>query len=1340
MESITPYKSRYKIRFVTAASLFDGHDATINIMRRILQSTGAEVIHLGHNRSVDEIVNCAIQEDVQGIALTSYQGGHVEYFKYMHDLLAERGAGHIKIFGGGGGVFLPQEIAELQAYGITKIYSPDDGRTMGLQGMINHMMEACDFLTPTSLSPALSFGEGAEGMRKPMMDKGDIARLITAAELGSLSPALSEGEGAEKQVSPIGGDLEGASSAPVLGITGTGGSGKSSLVDEIVRRYLMETDKTLAIISVDPSKRKTGGALLGDRIRMNAINSPRVYMRSLATRQANLALSKHVQEAIDICKAAGYDLVIVETSGIGQSDTMITDYCDVSLYVMTPEFGAATQLEKIDMLDFADVVALNKFDKRGALDAIRDVRKQYRRNHMLFDAKDEDLPVYGTMASQFNDPGMNTLFTALMKTVKVKTGVDLIGAGSGVTGAEQGESEKIYIIPPDRIRYLAEIAESSTAYTDWVNEQCKIAQQMFNVRGTISLMNSLSPALSEGEGAAKKVSPIGGDLEGAYNHLEDHLHADCKRLLKEWPETVAKYKADNFIYKVRDKEIKQPLYYTSLSQLKIPKIALPKYEAWGDILRWLLTENVPGEFPYAAGVFPLKREGEDPTRMFAGEGGPERTNKRFHYVSLGQPAHRLSTAFDSVTLYGEDPHERPDIYGKIGNSGVSIATLDDAKKLYSGFDLCHASTSVSMTINGPAPMLLGFFMNAAIDQQCEKYITEHGLQHLVEDAYRRVYDEKGLERPRYQGASPQPSPKEREQETLAKEKFETADITLWEILKINSLEHRQNPTEAENIIWQFLRNKQTGYKIRRQHAIDGYIADFVCLNKGLVIEIDGGYHQFNTEQDEVRTTVLNYYGFKVIRFTNEAVTTDTQGVVDLIKSTLDKQPERNVYAKTSSENEPERKVSPIGGDLEGASFGEDLGEATIGGDLEGALLPIGNNGLGLMLLGLTGDQVLSADVYEQIRAYAIATVRGTVQADILKEDQAQNTCIFSTEFALRMMGDIQQYFIQQKVRNFYSVSISGYHIAEAGANPITQLAFTLSNGFTYVEYYLSRGMNIDDFAPNLSFFFSNGIDPEYSVIGRVARRIWAKAIKNKYKGNDRSQKLKYHIQTSGRSLHAQEIDFNDIRTTLQALYAIYDNCNSLHTNAYDEAITTPTEESVRRAMAIQLIINRELGLAKNENPIQGAFIIEELTDLVEQAVLTEFKAINDRGGVLGAMETMYQRSKIQEESLYYETLKHTGEYPIIGVNTFLNKKGSPTIVPSEVIRATEEEKQFQIAALHLFQQRNSEHAPALLKELQQRAIAGDNIFEALMQACKYCSLGQISNALYAVGGQYRRNM
>jgi methylmalonyl-CoA mutase len=1119
MDSVA-YQSANKIRFVTAASLFDGHDATINIMRRILQASGAEVIHLGHNRSVDEVVNCAIQEDVQGIALTSYQGGHVEYFKYMHDLLAERGAGHIKIFGGGGGVFLPHEIKELQDYGISKIYSPDDGRTMGLQGMINDMLRQCDFKTVTHLN----------GQLKHLGDKDAhaIASLITLAEAGAAIPATATAP-ATKTI-------------PVIGITGTGGSGKSSLVDELVRRFLMETDITLAIISVDPSKRKTGGALLGDRIRMNAINSPRVYMRSLATRQANLALSKHVQESVDICKAAGYDLIIVETSGIGQSDTMITDYCDLSLYVMTPEFGAASQLEKIDMLDFADMVALNKFDKRGALDAIRDVRKQYKRNHKLFEAKDDELPIYGTMASQFNDPGMNALFAALVRKIADKT--DVAFKLNDIINLSDSEAEKIYIIPPERTRYLAEIAESSEAYSKWVNEQCKIAQQLWQVRGVIGIVNTSSETQSI------------ASLQEIEKQLEGQLHPDCKRLLADWPATVEKYKADNFIYKVRDKEIKQPLFYTSLSQLQIPKISLPKYEAWGDILRWLLTENVPGEFPYAAGVFPLKREGEDPTRMFAGEGGPERTNKRFHYVSLGQPAHRLSTAFDSVTLYGEDPHVRPDIYGKIGNAGVSIATLDDAKKLYSGFDLCDPSTSVSMTINGPAPMLLGFFMNAAIDQQCEKYITQNKLEHLVGAKFKEVYEDNGLARPKYHDSK----------------------------------------------------------------------------------------------------------------------------------------------------------------------------------------LPTGNDGLGLMLLGLTGDQVLPPDVYQKIKAYAIATVRGTVQADILKEDQAQNTCIFSTEFALRMMGDMQQYFINEKVRNFYSVSISGYHIAEAGANPVTQLAFTLSNGFTYLEYYLSRGMHIDDFAPNLSFFFSNGIDPEYSVIGRVARRIWAKAIKNKYKGNDRSQKLKYHIQTSGRSLHAQEIDFNDIRTTLQALYAIYDNCNSLHTNAYDEAITTPTEESVRRAMAIQLIINRELGLAKNENPIQGAFIIEELTDLVEQAVMNEFKNINDRGGVLGAMETMYQRSKIQEESLYYETLKHNGEYPIVGVNTFLNKKGSPTITPSEVIRATEEEKQYQISALHAFQERNAEKIGQLLHNLQHTAIAGENIFESLMEACKYCSLGQISHALYEVGGQYRRNM
>ena len=1113
------YKPKHKLRFVTAAALFDGHDATINIMRRILQSSGAEVIHLGHNRSVQEVVDCAIQEDVQGIAMTSYQGGHVEYLKYMYDLLQEKGAKHIKIFAGGGGVILPYEIEELKNYGITQIYSPDDGRKMGLQGMINDMLKKCDFLTSDKLNGELA------GIKKK--DSKAIASAITLAENhpDKTSDFLKEISSLNKN-----------KNIPVVGITGTGGAGKSSLVDELVRRFLNETDKSIAIISVDPSKRKTGGALLGDRIRMNSINNPRVYMRSLATRQANLALSKYVKESIDICKAAGYDLIIIETSGIGQSDTEITDHSDVSLYVMTPEFGAATQLEKIDMLDFADLVAINKFDKRGALDAIRDVRKQFKRNHNLFDAADDNLPVIGTMASQFNDPGMNSLFYKLMKIITEKTGVDY----SVSKLSSDSFHEKKYIIPPDRVRYLAEIAEANEEYSVWVAEQSKIAQQLFQIKGVLEL---------------NKEKGVARVLKEMYNTLEQGLDKDCRRLLDEWPETIKRYKADEFIFKVRDKEIRQSLYSESLSKIRIPKISLPRYEAWGDILRWLLTENVPGDFPFAAGVFPLKREGEDPTRMFAGEGGPERTNKRFHYVSLDQPAHRLSTAFDSVTLYGEDPHIRPDIYGKIGNSGVSIATLDDAKKLYSGFDLCHAATSVSMTINGPAPMLLGFFMNAAIDQQCELYIQKNGLEKDVNLKIDEIYKLKGISRPTYQGKLPQ-----------------------------------------------------------------------------------------------------------------------------------------------------------------------------------------GNDGLGLMLLGVTGDQVLPFDIYSKIKAYAIASVRGTVQADILKEDQAQNTCIFSTEFALRMMGDIQKYFIDNQIRNFYSVSISGYHIAEAGANPISQLAFTLSNGFTFVEYYLSRGMHIDDFAPNLSFFFSNGIDPEYSVIGRVARLIWSKAIKYKYNGNERSQKLKYHIQTSGRSLHAQEIDFNDIRTTLQALYAIYDNCNSLHTNAYDEAITTPTEESVRRAMAIQLIINRELGLAKNENPLQGSFIIEELTELVEQAVLEEFKRINDRGGVLGAMETMYQRSKIQEESLYYETLKHSGEFPIVGVNTFLNKNGSPTIIPSEVIRATEDEKQFQIQALEAFQKRNEDASAQLLKDLQEKALAGENIFESLMDVCKTCSLGQISHALYEVGGQYRRNM
>jgi methylmalonyl-CoA mutase len=1154
---VAPYKPQNHVRIVTAAALFDGHDAAINIMRRIIQSSGAEVIHLGHNRSVQEIVDCAIQEDAQAIAITSYQGGHNEYFKYMFDLLQERGAGHIKIFGGGGGVILPSEIEELQKHGITRIYSPDDGRAMGLQGMINDLLERSDFPTGQNLN-----GEAGHVKEK---DARSIGRLISAAEnfpqefervKGQLISEFQKSEGeADQRIDSTPTDSK---KAPILGITGTGGAGKSSLVDELVRRFLMDfPEKTIAIISVDPSKRKTGGALLGDRIRMNAINSPRVYMRSLATRQSNLALSKYVQDAVDVVRAADFDLIILETSGIGQSDTEIIEHSDASLYVMTPEYGAATQLEKIDMLDFADVIALNKFDKRGALDALRDVRKQYQRNHGLWDKPLDDMPVFGTIASQFNDPGMNRLYRALLATVEQKTGVPF--ASQLETSKE--DSEKIYIIPPHRTRYLSEITETIHQYDQWVDKQSAVAQQLFGIREAIGAVESVrGQQQSGGSGAGNgghgvEPAALVAGLESTFEEVKLRLDGQNWKLLETWSQKVAAYKAPEFVFKVRDKEIRIQTHTTSLSNQQIPKVSLPRYSAWGDLLRWQLQENVPGEFPYTAGVFPFKREGEDPTRMFAGEGGPERTNRRFHYVSAGLPAKRLSTAFDSVTLYGEDPDHRPDIYGKIGNAGVSIACLDDAKKLYSGFNLANPSTSVSMTINGPAAQLAAFFMNAAIDQQCELYIKEQGLEAEVEAKINQIYQEKGLVRPGYQGE-----------------------------------------------------------------------------------------------------------------------------------------------------------------------------------------LPAGNDGLGLMLLGVTGDQVLPADVYATIKARTLSQVRGTVQADILKEDQAQNTCIFSTEFALRLMGDVQEYFIKEKVRNFYSVSISGYHIAEAGANPLTQLALTLSNGFTFVEYYVSRGMDVNDFAPNLSFFFSNGIDPEYAVIGRVARRIWAKAMKLKYGANARSQMLKYHIQTSGRSLHAQEIDFNDIRTTLQALYAIYDNCNSLHTNAYDEAITTPTEESVRRAMAIQLIINRELGLAKNENPLQGSFIIEELTDLVEEAVLMEFDRITERGGVLGAMETMYQRGKIQEESMHYEMLKHTGEYPIIGVNTFLSSKGSPTVIPAEVIRATEEEKQYQITMLQNLHARNEGTAEQRLKQLQQVAIANGNLFEELMETVKFCSLGQITNALFEVGGQYRRNM
>ncbi|UZH54603.1 methylmalonyl-CoA mutase family protein [Salinimicrobium tongyeongense] len=1143
MEQQAPYKPINKVRIVTAASLFDGHDAAINIMRRIIQSTGVEVIHLGHDRSVEEVVNCAIQEDANAIAMTSYQGGHTEYFKYMYDLLQEKGAGHIKIFGGGGGVILPEEIKELEDYGITRIYSPDDGRELGLQGMINDLVKKSDYPLGDSLN-----GEVEELEKKT---PGAIARMISAAEnfpeVAKETLDKIHSENKEKEI-------------PVLGITGTGGAGKSSLVDELVRRYLMDfPEKTIGIISVDPSKRKTGGALLGDRIRMNAINNPRVYMRSLATRQSNLALSKYVAEAIEVLKAADYDLIVLETSGIGQSDTEILEHSDVSLYVMTPEFGAATQLEKIDMLDFADLVAINKFDKRGALDALRDVKKQYQRNQGLWHENPDKLPVFGTIASQFNDPGMNTLYKQIMDRIDEKTGSKF----NSTFHISKEMSEKIFVIPPNRTRYLSEISENNRSYDEKAASQAEVAQKLYGIYKTIESVTGVKVELNQhgiDEDDLKNATTSENEelvklLKKEFDKVKMDLDPYNWEIITGWDGKVNKYKDPVYSFKVRDKEIKIETHTESLSHTQIPKVALPKYQAWGDILKWCLQENVPGEFPYTAGLYPFKRQGEDPTRMFAGEGSPERTNRRFHYVSMGLPAKRLSTAFDSVTLYGNDPDHRPDIYGKIGNAGVSICCLDDAKKLYSGFDLAHPLTSVSMTINGPAPMLLGFFMNAAIDQQCEKYIVENGLEEEVKQKIKKIYEGKGMEQPKYRGE-----------------------------------------------------------------------------------------------------------------------------------------------------------------------------------------LPEGNDGLGLMLLGVTGDQVLPADVYSDIKKRTLSQVRGTVQADILKEDQAQNTCIFSTEFALRLMGDVQEYFIQENVRNFYSVSISGYHIAEAGANPITQLALTLANGFTYVEYYLSRGMDINKFGPNLSFFFSNGIDPEYAVIGRVARKIWAKALKYKYGANPRAQMLKYHIQTSGRSLHAQEIDFNDIRTTLQALYAIYDNCNSLHTNAYDEAITTPTEASVRRAMAIQLIINKELGLTKNENPIQGAFIIEELTDLVEEAVLQEFDRITERGGVLGAMETMYQRSKIQEESLYYETLKHNGDFPIIGVNTFLSSTGSPTVTPGEVIRATEEEKQNQIETLQNLHEAKKELEKETLEKVKNAAIQNENIFEVLMEATKVCSLGQITTALFEVGGQYRRNM
>ncbi|MEB7772055.1 fused isobutyryl-CoA mutase/GTPase IcmF [Kurthia gibsonii] len=1072
-------KSKSPVRFVTASSLFDGHDVSVNIMRRILQAQGAEVIHLGHNRSVEEVVNAAIQEDAHGVAVSSYQGGHVEYFKYMYDLLKEKGAPHIKIWGGGGGVILPAELKDLHAYGVAGLFSPEDGRHLGLDGMVAKMINDSD--KPLPEDDVIDLIPEVTTENVPT-----LAKLITYAENGANEAFLEQARKASKHT-------------PVLGITGTGGAGKSSLTDELIRRFLSEfPDKKIAILSIDPTKQKTGGALLGDRIRMNAIFDQRIYMRSLATRDSRTELSHAIRDVLDVVKVAGFDLIIIETSGIGQGDNEITTISDVAMYVMTSEFGAPTQLEKIDMIDYADLIVINKFERKGSEDALRQVQKQYQRSHMRFDEPIDHMPVYGTIASQFNDKGTNALFAALIRTFNEKMDLDWQTSYEEFVKTQKQN----VIIPNDRRYYLREISDTVRNYHKTAAEQVDIARRLFTLHGSI-----------------EAVKANGGDeatiqfLEQLAFQTEEQLTAESRTILRNWEQLKTDYSGDEYVTKVRDKEIRTILRTESLSGTKIPKVALPKYKDYGEILNFVYRENVPGQFPFTAGVFPFKREGEDPKRQFAGEGTPERTNRRFHYVSKDDDAKRLSTAFDSVTLYGEDPAERPDIYGKVGESGVSICTLEDMKKLYDGFDLCAPSTSVSMTINGPAPIILAMFMNAAIDQQVQK----------------------------------------REEE-----------------------------------------------------------------------------------------------------------------------------------------------------------------------------------------LGRT----LTVEEFMETKEHTLNVVRGTVQADILKEDQGQNTCIFSTEFALRMMGDIQQYFIDHKVRNYYSVSISGYHIAEAGANPISQLAFTLANGFTYVEYYLSRGMHIDDFAPNLSFFFSNGLDPEYTVIGRVARRIWATAMRNKYGANERSQKLKYHVQTSGRSLHAQEINFNDIRTTLQALMALQDNCNSLHTNAYDEAITTPTEGSVRRAMAIQMIITKEYGLAKNENPLQGSFIIEELTDLVEQAVLEEFDRINDRGGVLGAMETQYQRGKIQEESMLYEHLKHSGELPIIGVNTYLNpnEESDESIDSMEVARATKEEKELQLKNLRTFQEKHRNEAEEQLKKLKHVAKTNGNIFEQLMETVRYASLGQITNALYEVGGQYRRNM
>ncbi|HEX6707887.1 MAG TPA: fused isobutyryl-CoA mutase/GTPase IcmF [Albitalea sp.] len=1086
-KALAEYRPTHKVRFVTAASLFDGHDAAINIMRRILQGMGAEVIHLGHNRSVDEVVTAALQEDVQGIAISSYQGGHVEYFKYMVDLLKARGGEHIQVFGGGGGVIVPAEIAELQGYGVARIYSPEDGQRMGLQGMIGEMVMRCDGdLSAYAPKAVAAIQGGTEANWRA------LAQLITALENGQAADTLKAALHAESK----------KARTPVVGITGTGGAGKSSLTDELIRRLRLDQDDALrvAVISIDPSRRKSGGALLGDRIRMNAIGpwsqGQRVFMRSLATRDFGSEISQALPDVVAACRAAGFDLIVVETSGIGQGDAAIVPLVDVPMYVMTPEYGAASQLEKIDMLDFAEFVAINKFDRKGAADALRDVAKQVQRNKEAWKKKPDQMPVFGTMASRFNDDGVTALYQALLPRLR-----DLgmkIGESRLPLVHTRHSTHQVPIVPGARARYLAEIADGVRGYKQRAREQARLARALQQLRESARMLGEakLAGVESLNELAARR---------------EADLDPHAKKLLAMWPQMQKAYAGDEYVVKIRDKEIRTALTTTSLSGSKIRKVALPQYEDHGEILKWLLLDNVPGSFPYTAGTFAFKREGEDPTRMFAGEGDAFRTNRRFKLLSEGMPAKRLSTAFDSVTLYGNDPDLRPDIYGKVGNSGVSIATLDDMKVLYSGFDLCNPGTSVSMTINGPAPTILAMFMNTAIDQQLDRFKTDNG----------------------------------------------------------------RDPTDDEA---------------------------------------------------------------------------------------------------------------------------------------------------------------------QKIAAWVKQNVRGTVQADILKEDQGQNTCIFSTEFSLKVMGDIAEYFVHHQVRNFYSVSISGYHIAEAGANPISQLAFTLSNGFTFVEAYLARGMHIDDFAPNLSFFFSNGMDPEYTVLGRVARRIWSVAMRDRYGANERSQKLKYHVQTSGRSLHAQEIQFNDIRTTLQALIAIYDNCNSLHTNAFDEAITTPTEDSVRRAMAIQLIINREWGLAKNENPNQGAFIVDELTELVEEAVLKEFEKIAERGGVLGAMETGYQRGQIQEESMHYEMLKHTGEYPIIGVNTFRNPHGDPVPEHIELARSTDEEKQSQLTRLADFHARNAKQAPAMLKRLQQAVIDNRNVFEVLMDAVRVCSLGQITNALFEVGGQYRRSM